>query len=80
MYGIRDHKLVYKEVVEALSNYKKSYFWWYGNPACCDATGSNRIENDQACAPPRSVSVIRGERNVQFSVCGSPLNDWANGG
>ena len=27
VHGIRGRRLVYKEVVEALSNYKKSYFW-----------------------------------------------------
>ena len=23
------------------SNYQKSYFWWFGNPACGDSTRSN---------------------------------------
>ena len=27
VHGIRGRRLVYKEVVEALSNCKKSYFW-----------------------------------------------------
>ena len=27
-------------MVEALSNYRKSYFWGYGNPTYGDATGS----------------------------------------
>ena len=51
--GIRRRSLVYKEVVEAISNYKKSYFWWFENPACGDSTGSNRIEKDQAHVSPR---------------------------
>ena len=28
VHGIRSRRLVYKEVVEVRSNYKKSYFWW----------------------------------------------------
>ena len=36
--------LVYREVVETLSNYKKSYFWRYRNPTCGDSTESNQIE------------------------------------
>ena len=28
-------------------SYKKSYFWWYGNPTCGDSTGSNQIAKDQ---------------------------------
>ena len=31
-------------MVEALSNYKKSYFWSYGNPTCGDLTGSTRLK------------------------------------
>ena len=31
-------------MVEALSNYKKSYFWCYGNPACGDSTGSTGLK------------------------------------
>ena len=38
---------VYKEVVEARSNYKKSYFWLFGNPTCGDSTGGDRTEKDQ---------------------------------
>ena len=44
VHGIRSRRLVYKEVVEALSNYKKSNFWWFGNLAFGDSTGSNLIE------------------------------------
>ena len=28
VFGIRSRRLVYKEVIEVWSNYKKSYFWW----------------------------------------------------
>ena len=80
VHGIHGCRLVHKEVVEALSNYKKSYFWWYVNPACGDSTGSKWIEKDQACVSPRPVWGKRGEGAVWFSVCGAPLDDWANGG
>ena len=46
-YRIGSSKLVYKEVVEVRSDYisyKKSYFWWFGNPAYGDSTGINQIE------------------------------------
>ena len=79
-HGIRGHMLVYKEVVEALSNYKKYYFWWYGNPACVYATGSNQIEKGQVRVPPRPVWKKRGEWTVWFRVFGAPLDDWANVG
>ena len=74
VHGIHGCRLVYQEVVEALSNYKKSYFWWYVNPACGDSTGSKWIEKDQACVSPRPVWGKRGEGAVWFSVCGAPLD------
>ena len=43
--GVRSRRLVYKEVVEVLSDYKKSFFWGFGNPACEDSTGSNPISS-----------------------------------
>ena len=68
MHEIRYRRQVYKVVVEVLSNYKKSYFWWYGNPACGDATGSNRIETDWALVPPRPVWGKSGKGVLWFSV------------
>ena len=29
VYGIRSCRMMYKEVVKALSNYEKSNFWWF---------------------------------------------------
>ena len=55
VHGIRSRRLVYKEVVQARSNYKKSYFLLFGNPVCGDSTGSNRIEKDQGRVSPRLV-------------------------
>ena len=72
--------LVYKEVVEALSNYKNSSFWWFGNPACSDSIASKQIEKKQGRVSLRPVWGKRGKRTVWFSVFGLPLNDWANGG
>ena len=31
-------------MVESLSNYKKSYFWYYWNSACGDLTGSTGLK------------------------------------
>ena len=72
--------LGYREAVENLRHYKKSYFWWSENPTCGDPTGSNWIEKDQDHVPPRPVWGKRGEGAVRFSLCGVPLDDWANGG
>ena len=47
VHGIRSCRLVYKEVVEARSDYKKSYFWSFMNRTCGDSTMSNRIKKDQ---------------------------------
>ena len=63
-----------------LSSYRKFYSWWYGNPACVDLIGGNRIEKDQDRVPPRPVRGKRGEGPVWFSVCGVPLDNWGNGG
>ena len=79
-HGIRGHMLVYKEVVEALSNYKKYYFWWYGNLDCGDATGSNQIEKFQPSLPLGPAWEKRGEWIVWFTVFEVPLDDLANGG
>ena len=46
VHEIRGRRMVYREVVDTLSNYKKSYFSWYGNPACGGSIGSNLIEKD----------------------------------
>ena len=64
----RGPRLVCKKGVEALSNHKK-FYWWFGNPACCDSTFSSRTEKDQAHTPPRLVWGKKEEREVWFSVC-----------
>ena len=55
VHEIRDRRLVHKEVVQALSKYKKFCFWRFGNSVYSDLTGSNQTEKDQARAPPRRV-------------------------
>ena len=55
VFGICSHRLLYKEVVKAWSNYKKSYLWWFTNSTCGDSTASNHIEKDQVCIPPGLV-------------------------
>ena len=44
VYWICSSRPLYSEVVEARSNSKKSYFWWFRNRACGDSIGSNFIE------------------------------------
>ena len=59
---------------------KKTYFWWYENLACGDATGSKWIEKVHACLHPRSIWRKRREGAVWFGVCGVPLgDDWMIG-
>ena len=55
VYGIGSRRLVYSEVVEGQSNYKKSYLWWFRILACGDSTGSDRIEKDQVGVTPGLV-------------------------
>ena len=80
VHGICGRSLEYRVVVEARSNYEKSYLWWFRNLACGYSIGCNRIEKDRICVPPGLVGGgRRGEGAVSFSVCGAPLDDWANG-
>ena len=55
LHGICSYKLVYREVVEARSNYKRSYFCYFqgfGNIICGDLTGVIWIEKDYVRLPP----------------------------
>ena len=70
---------MYREVVETLSNYKKSYFWWYGNPAMVIRLGVTELKKDLDLVPPRPFWGKREEGTVWFSVCGTPVGDWADG-
>ena len=52
VHGVCSCRMVYREIVERRSDYKKSYLWRFRNPAFGDSTGSNRIEKDRVCLPP----------------------------
>ena len=52
VYGICSRRLVYSEVVQTRSNYKKSYLWRFRNPACDGLIGSDRIEIERVGVPP----------------------------
>ena len=55
VHEICGRRKVYKEVVEALLNYKKSCFWRFGNPTCGDSTSRTWTEKDQARGPSSPV-------------------------
>ena len=78
--SIFSRRLQYSEVVEAQSNYKKYYLWWFKNPACSDWTRSNWIEKDQVGVTPGFVRGKWKEEVVWFSVCEASLDDWTDGG
>ena len=67
--GILSHRLLYKEVVEVRSNNKKSYFWWFGDPACGNLTGSNQTEKGQGRVSARLAYGKREEWAVW--MCGT---------
>ena len=50
-HGIFNRRLVYNEIVEGRSDYKKSYLWWFENIACGDSTGNSQIEKDLVRVP-----------------------------
>ena len=66
---LRGCKLVYKEVVEALSDYKRFNLWWFGDLACGDPTGSNWIKNNLGRVSLGVIWRKRVELAVQFSMC-----------
>ena len=75
--GIRSRRLVFKEVVEHRSNHKKCYFWWFGNTACGDPSGSDRIEKDQGRVSPR-FAWGKGEKQQCDLVCERAFR-WSGG-
>ena len=74
---IWSRRLVCRESVEAQSNDKKSYLWWFRNPAFGDL--SNWIEKKNRFSFCTCL-VERGGEVVWFSVCEVLLDGWANGG
>ena len=55
VHGVCGCRMVYREIVEGRSDYKKSYLWRFRNPACGDSTGSKLIEKDRVRLPPGLV-------------------------
>ena len=47
VYEIFSHRLMYSEVNEARSNYKKTYFWSFRNFTCDDSTGTEPIKKNR---------------------------------
>ena len=72
VYEIFSHRLMYSEVTEARSNYKKTYFWSFRNLTCDDSTGTERIEKKQVGEPPGLVWG-KGEEGWCGFVCGKHL-------
>ena len=71
-------RLVNKEVADVGSNYKKSYFWWPGNPACVNSTGNNRTGKNQGHVSARLVWGTGREGALWLSAHGAPSAHWAN--
>ena len=69
LYGICRRRLVYSEVVEARSSYKKSYLKGFRNPGCGDSTGSN---TSSTCLGKVGWE---GRGAVWHSLCEAPLVD-----
>ena len=55
VYGICSRRLVNSEVVEAGSDYQKSYLQRFRNTACGDSIGNNHIQKDRVIVPPGIV-------------------------
>ena len=63
-------------MVQIRSNYKKSSFWWFGNPTRGDSTGSNWTEKDKIVYL-LDLFVRMGKKGQCDLVYGAPLNVWA---
>ena len=72
LYGICFRRLVYSEVVEARSSYKKSYLKGFRNPGCGDSTGSN---TSWTCLGEVGWD---GRGAVWHNLCDAPLVDQAS--
>ena len=84
VHGICRRRLVYRQIVEAWSNYKKYYLRWFRNLAFGDSSRSNWIEKDWFHVSPVLVWG-NGKRwydlaYVEYLVYRAPLDDWASGG
>ena len=81
-WNLQRRRLVLREVLEARSNYKRSYLWWLRNLAYGDSTGSDGIEKDWVGV--FLVLVLRKWREGMVTwcdlMCVWSTFLWANGG
>ena len=70
VHGICGIGLVHREVIEARSNYKRSYLWWLRKFVSGDSTGSGGLGKDSVLVFP-GHSGEKGEGVVRWfdSVC-----------
>ena len=80
VHGICNRRLVHREVAEDRLNYKRTYLWWFRNPACGDSIlGLARLKKTSfVCL--LGLFGERGSRSWCDLLCGASLDDWANGG
>ena len=79
VHEICSHRLMYSEEVEARSNYKKSYLWWFRNSACGDWTSTAQKMKFSIRIYPVNVTksdlvtfieeILNGKRHF-FAQCG----------
>ena len=79
VYGICSRRLVYSKVVEAQSNYRKSYLYWFRNSVFVNSTWSSWIEKDWVVVPPGLVWENSKGGVVWLSVREVSSDDWGNG-
>ena len=80
VHGIFNRRLVHREVAEDRLNYKRTYLWWFRNPAFGDSIlGLARLKKTGFMCLLRLFGE-RGRRSWCDLVCGASLDDWVNGG
>ena len=79
VHWIGSRRLVNKDLIEVRSNYKKSYFWWFGNLACGDSAGSNRIKKDKVMYLLDLFEGM-GKKGHYNLVFGALVYNWVNAG
>ena len=69
LHGICNCRMAYRKVVEALSNYERSYLSRFRNHGCVDLIGSNMVEKENVPLPPGLVwGKEWGENDVIYCV------------
>ena len=57
LHGVCNCRMTYMGLVEALSNYERSYLSQFRNHGCVDSIGSNMVEKENVRLPPGLVWV-----------------------